>query len=274
MHHPVSAVIICKNEEKNIARCIQSLKLVSQDIVVIDSGSKDKTVEEAKRAGARVFIHKWQGYSKQKNLGNKYALHDFILSLDADEELSPFLANNIKREMICPKFDAYEFEFSARFGDKIIRHGGWHCERHTRLFRKSKTRWNDSLVHEKLVVDRLAIKHIPGYVYHYTAPTREYYREKMNRYAKEFAQNKWRLNKKTSPLKKYLSSSFRFIKEYFVQLGFLDGKAGLIIAIEEARYTYLKYKFSEKEPVETIPETVRGTSWQINPLKKKIILKD
>jgi glycosyltransferase involved in cell wall biosynthesis len=246
MNNPVSAVIICKNEEKNIARCIKSLQGISDDIIIIDSGSTDNTVTIAKQLNARVYLHTWQGYSKQKSIGNNYAIHDFIFSLDADEELSPLLIKSINNEMQNPQFDAYKFDFLTWYKNKLIRHGGWKHNKHIRLFRKSKICWNDSLVHEKLVLNQLPVKRLAGHVHHYTAPSEYYYRAKMTRYAMEFAMDKWRMNKYSPGWKKYLSTSFRFAKEYIFKMGFLDGKDGLTIALEEARYTYLKYKLSEK----------------------------
>ncbi len=245
MHTPISAVVICKNEEKNIARCIKSLQMVTDDIIIIDSGSVDDTVAIAKAMDARVYEHSWQGYAKQKSIGNGLALHDFIISLDADEELSLPLAEAINREMEEPRYDAYELKFRNFYKSRLISHGGWSCNTHVRIFRKSKTGWNESLVHEKLLLDNMKVKCLAGYVHHYTAPSREYFREKLTRYAREFAENKIGRNKYSSRSKKYSSTCFRFVKEYLFKLGFLDGRAGWQIALEEARYTFLKYKWSE-----------------------------
>jgi glycosyltransferase involved in cell wall biosynthesis len=278
MKIPISAVIICKNEEKNISRCIKSLLAVSDDIIVVDSGSTDNTLAEARQLNARVYQQSWMGYSNQKNIANSYALNDFILSLDADEELSPALIMSINNEMQNPKFDVYGFEFSTWFGDQLIRHGGWKQNRHIRLFRKSKFYWNDSLVHEKLVLGKTAVKYLKGCINHYTAPSRSYYRGKMNRYAMEFAIDKQRKNKSIPFWKKYISSSFRFIKEYVCQMGFLDGRAGLAIATEEARYTYLKYKLCEKKINNQLiysratqqPVTIRHSHFQSKEKNEKI----
>jgi glycosyltransferase involved in cell wall biosynthesis len=247
MKHSISAVVICKNEERNISRCIRSLQSVSDDIIIVDSFSSDRTVKLARKLTSNVVQMNWNGYARQKNIGNGYAKHDYILSLDADELLSPELCESINREMLNPKHDAYEFSFLNWFGDRPIRHGGWKNNHHVRLFRRSNIRWNEFLVHERLMLDKTPVKRLAGLVHHYTAPNRKYYRTKMDRYASEFAQGRVLASRYASFWKKYTSTGFRFLKEYIFQFGFLDGKAGFIIAVEEARYTFLKYKLCEKK---------------------------
>jgi glycosyltransferase involved in cell wall biosynthesis len=245
MRTPLSAVVICQNEEKNIASCIRSLQLVTDDVIIIDSGSEDDTIAISKAMNARVYQHSWQGYAKQKSIGNKYALHDFILSLDADEELSPSLAQAITREMENPCHDAYELKFRNFYEGKLVRHGGWSHNTHVRIFRKSRIGWDESLVHEKLSLDGIKVKTLAGHVHHYTASSRNFLRTKLTRYAEEFAQHRISRNQYSPSWKKYISTVFRFVKEYLFKLGFLDGRAGWQIAFEEANYTFLKYKWSE-----------------------------
>jgi glycosyltransferase involved in cell wall biosynthesis len=243
---PISAVVICKNEEQNIARCIKSLQQVTNDIVVVDSGSIDNTIAIAESLGARCFYHAWEGYSNQKNYGNSLALHDYIISIDADEEISEGLAKSINVEMKNPDRDAYELNFLTSYQNKFVYYGSWNPDRHVRIFKKSKISWGEAGVHEELILKGAVVKRLKGYIHHYTAHSRQYYRTKLTRYAQEFAHNKQCKNQRSLALKKYISASFRFIKDYVFYRGFLDGKAGLDIALEEARYTYLKYKWSEE----------------------------
>lgn len=241
----ISAVVICRNEEKNILRCIRSLRPLCDDIIIVDSGSTDQTVQIAESEGAKVYHRNWTGYSDQKNYGNALARHDFIISIDADEELSEELRNNIRKEFSNPLHSAYEFDFLTSWNDKFIRHGGWIPDAHIRLFDKTKIQWGSKGVHEELLLNGLPSKKIKGYVLHYTASNRSYYRSKMDRYAQEFASNKLKLGKRSPAWKKYISSGFRFFRDYILKRGFLEGQAGWEIAAEEARYTYLKYKWSE-----------------------------
>lgn len=241
----VSAVVICLNEEKNIVRCIESLKQVTDDIIVVDSGSTDNTLMLAQKMGARIYFRAWTGYSDQKNFGNEQALHQFVLSIDADECISTELAANILSEFEDPKNAVYEFDFLTSWGNKFIHHGGWVPDRHCRLFDKTKIQWGCKGVHEELLLNRHKPKRLPGYIFHYTAENREHYRAKMKKYADEFAVNNKREQKHFPFWKKYVSTGFRFSKDYITKRGFLEGRAGWEIAVEEARYTYLKYKFSE-----------------------------
>ncbi|MGC4058197.1 MAG: glycosyltransferase family 2 protein [Chitinophagaceae bacterium] len=243
---PLSAVVITRNEAANIARCIQSLRQVTVDIVVVDSGSTDRTREIAEEMGARVFHRDWTGYADQKNFGNEKALHDYILSIDADECLSFELAFQIQEAMKQPKAAVYEMDFLTSWGDHFIRHGGWVPDRHCRLFDKRRIRWVSEGVHEYLAMDGHTPQKIEGYVFHYTAANKQTYREKMNRYAREFAEARSNARRYSPFWKKYTSAGFRFLRDYVLKRGFLEGRAGWEIACEEARYTWLKYRWSEK----------------------------
>lgn len=242
---PLSAVVICLNESNNIARCIRSLKMVTDDIVVVDSGSTDDTVAIAMSLGARVVYREWTGYSAQKNYGNTLCRHRFVLSLDADECLGEELAHNIRKEMLTPTHDAYTIDFLTAWKDKIIRFGAWAKDRHCCLFDRYKIGWNTDGVHEGLALNGIPVKHIPGVAYHYTTRDRMEYRAKMSRYARAFADHRKAIHKHTPVWKKYTSTIARFCKDYILKGGFLEGQAGWQIAFEEARYTFLKYKWSE-----------------------------
>lgn len=242
----LSAVIISFNEEQNIARCITALQALTQDIVVVDSGSKDNTIRIATELGARVFSRAWTGYADQKNFGNEQAHHDYILSVDADEVISFELAFHISEAMKNPQSSVYELDFLTSWGDRFIRHGGWVPDRHCRLFDKRKVRWQNRGVHEYLQMEGLQPERLPGYVFHYTAANKASYRLKMDRYAREFADARLASRRFSPCWKKYTSTAFRFLRDYIMKRGFLEGRAGLEIAFEEARYTWFKYRWSQK----------------------------
>lgn len=242
----LSAVVISFNEEKNIARCITALQQVSDDIIIVDSGSADDTLKIAAAMGARVFSRAWTGYADQKNFGNDQAKHDYILSIDADEVVSFELAFHINEAMKHPQSAVYELDFLTSWGDRFIKHGGWVPDRHCRLFDRRRIRWESSGVHEYLNMDGATPELLPGYVFHYTAADKVAYRLKMDRYAREFADGRLAAHRFSPFWKKYTSSGFRFFRDFVLKRGFLEGKAGWEIAVAEARYTWLKYKWSQR----------------------------
>lgn len=242
----LSAVVITFNEERNIARCLTALQQVTEDIIVVDSGSSDNTLKIATEMGARVFSRAWTGYADQKNFGNEQARHDYILSVDADEVISFELAFQIGEAMKHEPATVYELDFLTSWGDKFIRHGGWVPDRHCRLFDRRKICWDSKGVHEFLRMEGFRPERLSGYVFHYTAADKANYRLKMDRYAREFADARL-ATKHFSPFwKKFSSAGFRFFRDYILKRGFLEGRAGWEIAREEARYTWLKYKWSER----------------------------
>lgn len=243
----ISVVIITLNEEKNIERCIHSAKQISNDIVVVDSGSKDKTMQLANKMGARVFIKTWEGYAAQKNFGNQKTINNLIFSMDADEEISKELASNILKAVSTNNNEVnLSVNILSNFEGKFIYHGGWYPDWHIRLFNKLITTWNNDLVHERLVHNKtVPTINLQGNLMHYTATTRDFFWKKMERYAFLYAENKVEKKIEYNAAKKYYSSIFRFIKEYIIKMGFLDGIAGWIIAMQNARYTYLKYFYME-----------------------------
>ncbi|MFN4146690.1 MAG: glycosyltransferase family 2 protein [Runella sp.] len=241
---PISAVIITCNQEQKILRTIEALKPLTDDIVVVDSGSTDRTRKIAREAGATVLERAWTGYSDQKNYGNAWAKYDWILSVDDDEVVTPALAQSIRQAFTpAPQADAYDLPFRTIFCGKMIRFGGWNPESHVRLFNKKKIQWNTDAVHEGLTLNSThRIERLTGYIHHYTADTPQQFALKTDRYSTLFAEKARKAGKKASLIKLYGSPIFRFLVEYFFKFGFLDGYLGWFIAKENARYTYLKYK--------------------------------
>ncbi len=241
---PISVVIITKNQAIKLRTTIEAIKPLTNDIVVIDALSQDDTVAVARACGARVFERAWTGYSDQKNFGNRQAKNDWILSIDDDEVVSKELTENIKKVFFSmSNFDAFDLPFRTVFCGKLIRFGGWNPESHIRLFDKRTINWNTDAVHEGLTIQpNHRVEKLSGYVYHHTVDTLEQFYAKTDRYSTLFAERSLQQGRKTSFLKIYLSPIFRFLREYIFRLGFLDGYYGLIIAKDNARYTYLKYK--------------------------------
>jgi glycosyltransferase involved in cell wall biosynthesis len=245
---PLSAVVITFNNAKKLAKCIEALRGVTDDIVVVDSFSTDNTAQICQEKNVRYFQKAWIGYSDQKNFGNEQAKNDWIVSIDDDEFISEVLAKNILEKFDkIPDFDAINLPFRTVFCGKLIRFGSMNPESHVRVFNKKLIHWNTEDVHEQLTIgSHHRIEQVNGYVFHHTVDTPEQFAQKTDRYAQLFAEKAKKMGKKSLWLKRFISPSFRFIREYFFKLGFLDGYYGWFIAKENARYTYLKYQYLAK----------------------------
>jgi glycosyltransferase involved in cell wall biosynthesis len=239
----LSVVIITHNEASNIERCLNSVLRISSDIIIIDSFSTDNTLAICKNYPVRLEQKKWEGYADQKNYGNDLAKNDWILSIDADEEISEKLASEIKEEFKNPQFDCYEIPFRTNFCGHWLSFGHWNPEKHIRIFNKKAVRWNTDAVHEGLTIGKnFRVKLFKGKMNHFTISSLDQYRKKNNYYIELAAQKMAAKNKTAGFIKLYLSPAYRFIHSYFLKLGFLDGYYGYVIAKETARVAYLKYK--------------------------------
>lgn len=242
---PLSVVVIARNEELRIGPCLESVRTFADDIVVIDSLSSDRTAEICRAKGARVFARRWAGYSPQKNFGNAQARHDWILSLDADERVSAALAEELRRLFgRGPAGDAYAIRFENYFGVKRVRFGAWNPEWHVRLFDRRKCEWNDDEVHEGLRgAGDGRVGRLVGCIEHQTVRTKAELEAKSRRYGRLFAAKFRRRGGEPGWTKVWLNPVWRFLRDYFLRLGFLDGRAGLVIAWEAASYTHFKYRW-------------------------------
>lgn len=236
----ITATIITLNEERNIARAIESLRCCDE-ILVLDSGSTDRTLQLAENLGARVFEAGWRGYSGQKNWAAEQASNDWILSLDADEALSEALEAeiwNLKKSG--PRHDGYTMPRLARYLGRWIMHSGWYPDRKVRLYERSKGRWVGDFVHESVHVDG-RVGQLESNILHFTCESLSEHVKTMERYttlaAQEIAARKIQV-----PLWRVLMDpQWTFLKSFVVQRGFLDGREGLTIAYMAAFYTFLKY---------------------------------
>lgn len=236
----ISATIITLNEERNIARAIESLRC-ADEIVVLDSGSTDRTVEIAQKLGARVIESAWPGYANQKNLAAEKASHDWILSLDADESLSEALEAEVwQLKKTGPQFDAYTMPRLAQYLGRWIRHSGWYPDRKVRLYHRSKATWEGAYVHETVSV-RGRLGHLESNLLHFTCSSLSEHLRTMDRYTTLAAEQLLATGEKVTWPRIILVPPWTFFQTYFLKLGFLDGLEGLAIANMAAIYNYLKY---------------------------------
>lgn len=240
---PVSVVIITKNEAEIIACCVAKARLITDDIVIIDNGSTDGTVQIATEAGCRVFQKKWDGYAANKNKGIKLAKYHWILSLDADEVPDNELIQALQQLPFDNPMVVYDIKFKSYFGEKQIRFGKWGRDHHIRLFHRSYVSWSESPVHETLClpadVKRSKLK---GSLHHFSVKDIHDFNQKSENYAVLSAEKYHLSGKKSTLIKRHVSPVFSFIKNYILFLGFIDGMAGLQIAKMTVKHTRLKYK--------------------------------
>lgn len=236
----ISAVIITFNEERNIERCLRSLEGVVNEIIVVDSFSQDNTVAICKSFNAILFERKWDDFSSTKNFGNEKAINDWVLSLDADEALSDELKRSILEIKSKPLEGCYSFNRLTNYCGHWIRHSGWYPDTKTRLFNKKKCKWKGT-VHETLVCASEKKIFLKGDILHYSYYTIKEHFKQTERYSATAAQLLFDEGKRANVLKVFVSPVFKFIKSYFLKLGFLDGKSGIIISAISAWYVYLKW---------------------------------
>jgi glycosyltransferase involved in cell wall biosynthesis len=237
----LSVVIITFNEERNIARCLSSVKEIADDIVVVDSGSTDRTEEICKSFKVNFISKPWSGYSGQKNFANEKACYDWILSIDADEELSPELIRSIKEVKNKNEISFYKINRLTNYCGKWIKHGGWYPDVKLRIFDRTKTKW-EGTIHELLSDE----KNIPsvllkGDCNHYTYYTRAEHIAQAKKFSSISAQDMFDKGKNAGFLRPLLSSFAKFILQFYFRFGFLDGMPGFRIASISAKAAYWKY---------------------------------
>lgn len=240
----ISACLIVCNEEKNLARCLASVAPIVDEIVVVDSGSTDRTLEIARSFHARIVSQPWLGYVAQKNFALDQATHDWVLSIDADEELSPDLADSIRKIRAerdgAGEPNGYQVSRLVFYRGKWIRHGDWYPDRLVRLFRRADARFTGGRVHEKL---EIAGHHpvLPGDLHHFTYTDPADRKARCATYAALWAQTALEKKRKTWPGIGAAHAALRFVRGYLFKQGFLDGAVGLDVAWGNAREVWLKY---------------------------------
>ena len=237
---PISLVIITFNEEENIKRCIKSAEFVSE-VIVLDSGSVDRTVEIASQLGARVEVQSFKGYRQQKEDATKLAKYDWVLSLDADEAISEPLAEEIhsKFQSVLNSYDGAEIPRLSYYLGKWIRHGGWYPDRQIRLFKKNSSAWVSDHVHERVKVPR-SIK-FKNSIYHWVFKDIEDQVQTNNEYSSLGAIALHSKGVHFCIYRLLVKPVSKFIETYIWKRGFLDGLPGFIISVSAAYSVFLKY---------------------------------
>jgi len=238
----ITAVIIACNEEHHIAKCVESVKDIVDEIVVVDSHSTDNTPQICRDLGATVISYDWKGYSQNKNYGNQEAKHDYILSLDADEYLSEELKLSIS-EVKNSLYGVYSFNRLTNYCGKWIHHCGWYPDKKIRLFNKNDAYWQGQFVHEVLrIKSGTPLTHLAGNLLHHSFQSLTDHIERVNRYSSLAAKE---IYKGQSHFSAYLNllfnPFFKFVKCYILQKGFLDGLSGFSISIISAFDILLRY---------------------------------
>src|SRR5450631_3542328 len=238
----LSVVIISFNEEKNISRCIDSVKDVADEILVLDSYSTDQTVAIAESKGAVVKQEVFQGFIQKKNKAVDLAKYDYVLSLDADEALDPVLAESILQTKQKFDFVAYRMNRCSNYCGKFIRHGSWYPDIKIRLFDRRKAKWGGTNPHDKIVLTNETITaHLKGDILHYTYNTIGEHVAQNNKLSTMAAESLFAKGKKTNLFNVFFNPFWAFFQCYFIRRGFLDGLFGLVIAIQVSHMTFLKH---------------------------------
>ena len=237
----ISAILITLNEENNIARCLESVSFCDE-IIVVDGGSSDKTIEIAKSFGAKVEVKtQWQGFGAQKTIALSRASGDWVLSIDADEVVSPELKLKILQAIDQDRINGFFINRLSNFLGHWMRHGGWHPDHILRLARKNECHFDLAPIHEKMIVNG-PTGYLQGRLLHYSYPTIDRVLAKQARYALDSARSKSELKDSGYSVSNAMCRSFfKFIQLYFVRLGFLDGTPGLLAAISKSQETFWKY---------------------------------
>ncbi len=239
----LSVIIITLNEEKNIKRCLTSVKDLADEILVLDSYSTDKTKEIAESFGAKVIQKKFEGYVKARREVESHAQYDYILAIDADETLSPELANSILELKSNWTEEAYTVARKTNYCGKWINHSGWYPDRKLRLYKRGSGRWEGKYVHEKYnLFSKENGKRLSGDLLHYSYYKQEDHWNRTDKYAELSAQELFEAKQKGFYLFAYLKAIIKFVRVYFINLGFLDGREGYIICKVTAWGTYKKYE--------------------------------
>ncbi len=245
MQTKISVTILTKNSQKYIKECLESLRDFDE-IIVLDNGSSDETIEIAKSfENVKLIEHKFIGFGALKNLAIEKAKNEWILSIDSDEILSSKLLESIKNLELKDKNIVYEISRLNHYKKKPIKCCGWYPDRVLRLFNRKYTKFSDVLVHESLIKkDDTQVEKLNGFLLHYPFENATELIEKMQRYSTLYAKES---KKKSTPTKAFFRATFAFFKNYILQRGFLCGYEGLLISISNANGVFYKYiKLYEK----------------------------
>lgn len=238
----ISAVVITYNEERNIERCLRSLQGVADEIVVVDSFSGDNTVELCKRFNAVILQHAFEGFMQQKTWACSQAKYDHILSLDADEVLSPELRASILEVKSAWQADGYMCSRMTDYIGTWIRHSGWYPDYKLRLWDRRKGNWSGINLHESVkMLPGSSVQTLKGDLLHYSYYSTKQHLEQINKFTEIAAQEGIAKGKNTSLFIIIVKTIWKFKRDYFFKLGFLDGAAGFLVCYFSAHTTFVKY---------------------------------
>ena len=238
----LSVILITRNEEANLADCLASLEGIAQQIVVVDTNSTDLTLQIAKNHGAVIAQPAdWPGFGPQKNRALELATGEWVLSLDADERLTPALRSEILTAINHPaQVGCFAIPRLSWYCGRFIRHSGWSPDYVDRLFKRGSARFSDDLVHERLVPNGQVAK-LENPMLHFSFMNFSQVLQKIDRYSTASAEQAFAKGKRSSPLKAILHGLWAFIRTYFIRAGFLDGYQGLALALSNAEGSYYRY---------------------------------
>lgn len=243
----LSVVIITYNEERNIERCLKSIMDLADEVIVVDSFSTDETITICKKYNVPVVQRKFDGYGNQKQFATEQANFDYVLSLDADEELSTELKESILAAKENLVYDCYSFNRRNFCCNKAIRFCGWYPDKQIRMFNKQILNWNDRSVHELIEVsNKQTIFHLSGDLNHYTCSSIGEQQKKWEKYARISADIVAKKGKSISCVTPSVKYCFVFFKTYVVKLGLLDGYYGFEISRNSAKSSFYKYALARK----------------------------
>jgi glycosyltransferase involved in cell wall biosynthesis len=237
----VSVIVITHDEEHVIADCLESIDW-ADEVVVLDCGSTDRTVEICRTYTEQVFETDWPGFGIQKNRALSHARCDWVLSLDADERVTPALAEEIRSRLPHTEANGLIIPFQSSYLGRTMRHGDWRNEKHLRLFRRSTGRFSDDPVHERLIVDG-EIHTLENPILHHSFASLEEVLDKVNRYSTAGAERRFARGQRSSLIKALSHATWTLFSGYVLKAGFLDGREGFLLAVSNAEgsfYTYTK----------------------------------
>jgi len=238
----LSVILITRNEEANLADCLASLEGIAQQIVVVDTNSSDRTLDIAKSYGAVIAQPQdWPGFGPQKNRALDLATGEWVLSLDADERLTPALKSEIVTAIHhSAHVDCFAIPRLSWYCGRFIRHSGWNPDYVDRLFKRGSARFSDDLVHERLIPSGQVAK-LENPMLHYSFMDYSQVLQKIDRYSTASAEQAFAQGKTSTPLKAVLHGAWSFFRTYFLRAGFLDGPQGFTLAMSNAQGTYYRY---------------------------------
>lgn len=235
----LSVIIITKNESAHIARCLSSVAWANE-IIVLDSGSEDDTVAICRRYTDKVFETDWPGFGIQKQRAVNKATQPWVLSIDADEQVTPELRKEIEQAISQTHINGFEIPRLSSYCGKQIKHGGWWPDYVLRLFQREYGHFTEDLVHERIIVDG-TVQRLKAPLIHEAFINPEEVLHKINNYSSLGAEKLYRAGKRTTLRQAIVKGLWTFFRTYCVKAAFLDGRQGLMLAISNAEGTYYKY---------------------------------